>query len=117
MDDASQPTARVARTHKVMEQLSHCFPNKTERAIVKLRSLCHAFCGSSCRCCVCSQRAQDSFWVERSEQSKVLRLLDNARTERTEPAKVLLHGIGGIGKTVLAAQVAERSGAAALPNG
>ncbi len=89
---------------KVMEQLCALFPNETERAIVKLRS---SATPSAARPVVAAYvpNAPRTAWVERSEQSKVLRLLDNARTG-AEPAKVLLHGIGGIGKTVLAAQVA-----------
>ncbi len=46
-----------------------------------------------------------STWVERPEQAKVLAVLDAAKPGM-EPARVLLHGIGGVGKTTLAYQVA-----------
>ena len=48
---------------------------------------------------------QQPTWVERPEQAKVLAVLDAAKPGM-EPAKVLLHGIGGVGKTTLAYQVA-----------
>jgi tetratricopeptide (TPR) repeat protein len=44
-------------------------------------------------------------WVERPEQAKVLAVLD-AVPKGQAPARVLLHGIGGVGKTTLAYQVA-----------
>ncbi len=44
-------------------------------------------------------------WVQRPEQAKVLAVLDVAKPEQA-PARVLLHGIGGVGKTTLAYQVA-----------
>ncbi len=44
-------------------------------------------------------------WVERPEQAKVLAVLD-AVPKGQAPARVLLHGIGGVGKTTLADQVA-----------
>ena len=46
-----------------------------------------------------------STWVGRPEQAKVLSLLDGAKPGM-ESARVLLHGIGGVGKTTLAYQVA-----------
>ena len=46
-----------------------------------------------------------STWVERPEQAKVLTVLDAAQPGM-EPARVLLHGIGGVGKTTLAYQIA-----------
>ncbi len=48
---------------------------------------------------------QQQTWVERPEQAKVLAVLD-AVPKGQSPARVLLHGIGGVGKTTLAYQVA-----------
>jgi tetratricopeptide (TPR) repeat protein len=44
-------------------------------------------------------------WVVRPEQAKVIAVLD-AVPKGQAPARVLLHGIGGVGKTTLAYQVA-----------
>ena len=44
-------------------------------------------------------------WVERPEQAMALAALDAAKPGQA-PARVLLHGIGGVGKTTLAYQVA-----------
>ncbi len=49
--------------------------------------------------------APKATWVDRPELTKVLRLFDEATTGLA-PLKVLLHGIGGVGKSALAAQVA-----------
>lgn len=89
---------------EVMEQLRANYPNETEQALGKLGGVRSA---SAVRPVVSAYvpNAPKTAWVERPEQVKVLRLIDDARTG-AEPAKLLIHGIGGVGKTALASQVA-----------
>ncbi len=48
----------------------------------------------------------ESTWVERPEQKDALALLDGVKPGQ-KSARVLLHGIGGVGKTTLAYQLAQ----------
>lgn len=48
----------------------------------------------------------ESTWVVRPEQKDALALLDGAKPGQ-QPVRVLLYGIGGVGKTMLAYQLAE----------
>ena len=49
--------------------------------------------------------APKATWIERPEQKDALAVLDASKPGQ-EPAKLLLHGIGGVGKTTLAYQLA-----------